>query len=207
MKVYLVRHGESQDSVASLHQRPNSPLAEEGLKQASLIAKRFKNIKIDIIISSPFERAKQTAEVIGKTIERPVRENLLFREIKRPTEIEGKDRDNSNVVKIKEKIWENYHNPDFRYSDEETFAELKSRAIKAIEYLEIVDEESVLIVTHGIITQMLLALVTFGKELTSKEFLSIKSTFGMDKVGLTLFEHSPKKRWRLVTWNDQAHLV
>lgn len=206
MKIYLVRHGESEDSAKGLHQRPDSPLTKEGLKQAGLIAKRFKDIEIDVIFTSPFTRAKQLAEVISKHIDKPIEYSDLLVEIKRPTEVEGKKRDNPEVVEIKDKINKNYHDPNFRYSDEETFTDLKTRVYEMIKFLENLNQDNVLLVTHGTFAQMLLALFTHGRNLTSKEFLDFKNTYRISKAGLNVFEYSPEWGWNVETWNDQTHL-
>ena len=74
MKLYVVRHGETiENSNDCLCGRINSSLTEKGLNQAIEVKKMFANKKIDLIVSSPLERCKQTAEIIadneGKVIE------------------------------------------------------------------------------------------------------------------------------------------
>jgi len=56
--IYLIRHGE-KDSEGKF-------LSKRGVKQAKLLARRFKKIKFDKIYSSDLERCKQTAEIINK---------------------------------------------------------------------------------------------------------------------------------------------
>ena len=62
MKVYAARHGQTQwnleDKVCG---RTDLPLTETGLEQAQLLAQRTKELKIDVILSSPMLRARQTA--------------------------------------------------------------------------------------------------------------------------------------------------
>lgn len=63
MKVYAARHGQTQwnleDKVCG---RTDLPLTEVGISQAELLAWRTRELKIDVIISSPMLRARQTAE-------------------------------------------------------------------------------------------------------------------------------------------------
>lgn len=63
MKIYAARHGQTQwnleDKVCG---RTDLPLTETGLAQAQLLAGRTKDLKLDLIISSPMLRARQTAE-------------------------------------------------------------------------------------------------------------------------------------------------
>lgn len=66
-KVALVRHGQTEYNRNNLIQgQIDIPLNEIGKKQAQLTAKNFKNV--DIIISSPLSRAKETAKIIAKEI-------------------------------------------------------------------------------------------------------------------------------------------
>ena len=62
MRLYVARHGQTQwnleDKVCG---RTDLPLTEVGLEQARLLAERTKDLKIDVIISSPMLRARQTA--------------------------------------------------------------------------------------------------------------------------------------------------
>jgi len=68
MKIFLVRHGESEANAKDLYQgqRLDSPLSSHGLEQAQRIAERLKDEKIDAIYSSDLLRARETAEAIAK---------------------------------------------------------------------------------------------------------------------------------------------
>ena len=88
--VYFVRHGQSADNVAPVFQSPDSPLNEKGKKQANSIAQRVSKLSFDALISSPFERAKQTAETIAKTTGKQAEYSELFVERVKPTYINGK---------------------------------------------------------------------------------------------------------------------
>lgn len=68
MKIYFVRHGESEANVKRTFagQRENSPLTKLGRQQAKQVASDLldHNFKIDRIIASPLERAHKTAVII-----------------------------------------------------------------------------------------------------------------------------------------------
>ena len=65
MRLILVRHGLSEGNERSLIQgHADYPLVDEGHRQASLIAQRLADERIDHIYSSDLTRAKQTAEPI-----------------------------------------------------------------------------------------------------------------------------------------------
>ncbi|MBU2615872.1 MAG: histidine phosphatase family protein [Nanoarchaeota archaeon] len=69
MKVYLIRHGESEGNKLGINQgqRNDFPLTEKGREQARKIGKRLAKEKISAIYSSDLKRAKETAEIIGKS--------------------------------------------------------------------------------------------------------------------------------------------
>ena len=62
MRLYVARHGQTQwNQENKVCGRTDLPLTETGLEQAKLLAERTKDLKIDVILSSPMLRARQTA--------------------------------------------------------------------------------------------------------------------------------------------------
>ena len=59
---YLVRHGEQKKEV-------EASLTEIGIQQAQLTASYFSDKQIDLLISSPLQRTKQTSEIIAKKLD------------------------------------------------------------------------------------------------------------------------------------------
>lgn len=72
MIVYLIRHAESLRNHEGLDRTSKTPLSEVGDRQAEMVAKRVAKLGIDVIYSSTYTRAKQTAEVISKVIGKPI---------------------------------------------------------------------------------------------------------------------------------------
>lgn len=66
--VYFVRHGQSQANADGLlaGARTDSPLTELGKSQAKTAAKRLIGKQIDVVVSSPLERANHTAQIIAE---------------------------------------------------------------------------------------------------------------------------------------------
>src|SRR4051794_3842301 len=90
--VYLVRHGQSKDNTAPVFQSPDSPLSELGRKQAAYVAERLSRISFETLISSTFQRAKETAVIIGEKTGKHVEYSNLFTERLKPTSVNGKPR-------------------------------------------------------------------------------------------------------------------
>ena len=70
--IYFIRHGLSEANIKKVYagQRDNSPLVNEGRKQAKEITQKIINdgIKINKIISSPSIRTLETAQIIAKEL-------------------------------------------------------------------------------------------------------------------------------------------
>jgi phosphoserine phosphatase len=206
MKLYLVRHGESDGNANRIHQDAQVPLSPRGLQEARVLAERLCDVPIDTIISSPFQRALQTATVIGEVLNRPVQTCALFVEVKRPTEIEGRPMEDPRVVAIKNRILDNWHDRDWRHSDEETFFDLRSRAIEALEFIAGRESPHMLIVTHGQFMRLLVSVMAFGQTLEADVFRQLQTFLTMSNSALTRCELR-RGQWQLITWNDRSHLT
>ena len=92
MDVYFIRTGESQDDFDELHQRPSSPLSPIGEQEVALVARELVHHQFDAVLSSPLERAKQTAQILISNTQAVVYDPSLV-EIKEPSELEGEKKD------------------------------------------------------------------------------------------------------------------
>ena len=73
MAVLMTRHGQTDWNVEKRVQgKADIELNETGIEQAKITSEKLKNEKIDVIISSPLKRAKQTAEIINQTLNCPI---------------------------------------------------------------------------------------------------------------------------------------
>jgi broad specificity phosphatase PhoE len=89
--------------------------------------------------------------------------------------------------------------------DEETFFDLRARAIAALKLVSDQRAEHLLIVTHGQFMRMLVCVMTFGPELQPAEFDPLQSFLSMANGAITRCAYQAR-HWRLLTWNDRAHL-
>lgn len=73
---YLVRHGEAENNVRfilnSLPETKTYPLTRRGREQVTETAKFLATVDADAILSSPIERAKETAEIIAEAAGLPI---------------------------------------------------------------------------------------------------------------------------------------
>ncbi|MCE5300934.1 MAG: histidine phosphatase family protein, partial [Spirochaetia bacterium] len=67
MHIYLIRHGETDWNTKLLFQgHSNTSLNKNGIRQAVCMGKELKDVRIDALISSDLNRAKETALEIRK---------------------------------------------------------------------------------------------------------------------------------------------
>ena len=67
MQLFIVRHGETMENANNcLVGRLNTSLTEKGIDQAKQVSEYFKDKNIDLIVSSPLDRCKKTAEIISR---------------------------------------------------------------------------------------------------------------------------------------------
>ena len=65
MDLYLVRHGESEIPPDAVQH--DYPLSELGREQAHRLGERFRGLRIDRLITTPFKRTQETASAIAAT--------------------------------------------------------------------------------------------------------------------------------------------
>jgi len=207
MRVYLVRHGESEGNMSRTHQNKHTPLSSTGKEQAQIVAKRLKKHNIDVFYASPYVRAHETAKTISKIIGKPV--NLLeeLREIQNPAELNGLSYEDPKSVKIRNEMKNNWHKPDWKYSDEESFKQLKERSLKLLQYLlKNHKGKNVLCICHAGIMKVIIAGMFFGEKLTPEVLLGITQHLWTENTGITECEYTDEYGWHMLTWNDTTHL-
>lgn len=149
MKVYIVRHGETMVNASNkLQGRINCGLTEDGLKQCIELRKKFEDKNIDLIISSPLDRCKQTAEILSNgNIPIMYTEKLLGRD---HGEFTGMPKESVNF----EDYWNYYKN--LKYESAENVQDLYNRAKDVlIDLKKEYNDKNVIVVTHSGIIRVL----------------------------------------------------
>ena len=133
--IFFLRHGQTKLNKLKVHQNPETPLTEIGIKQAEVIATLLKDIPFEVIIVSPYERTMQTAETVNKMFGAPLERNELFAEFRRPSEIQGLSWFSMKSLWVMGQIYSRAKNKTWHYSDEENLSEFKERAFLALQCL------------------------------------------------------------------------
>lgn len=161
---YIFRHGESTYNQAGKTQgRTNdSVLTDLGKEQALNVGKKLKNKGIELIISSPLVRARETAGLVNKELNLPIITDEHFIEVD-VGEVEG-----MHYKDIKAKysdIFDKMHdkvnmNDNICYPGGETRQQVKKRIFEGLNNLSHDKKHNVFaIASHGImLSQTLIAL-------------------------------------------------
>ena len=103
-KFYFVRHGQSEANAALIVADSTPPLTENGIGQAQRTGEELKHKNISCIMTSPYIRAQQTAEIIAGEVAVGIKDIKIVDELRERGlgECEGKPKymENDRFFKI-----------------------------------------------------------------------------------------------------------
>lgn len=175
MHVYLVRHGETFLAHAGVHQSPNTPLSPKGKEQAESAAEYLRSVNPDLILTSGYTRAVETARVIGHAAGlKPVVHDLFY-EIIRPSSLYHKRLVSIGTARYLASFFLKRKDATYHYEDAENYADISTRAVRARAHLETLAQkhEVVVVVSHTVFLHVLLSLLCTEKMPTPWAFLRI----------------------------------
>jgi probable phosphoglycerate mutase len=148
--ITLVRHGESTWNELGLIQGHNdlAQLTDEGRDQARAVAETLKSLGFDRLVTSDLARARQTAEIIGSELNLALTLDSLLRE-RCFGVLEGQPQEmlDSRSSGIVDGV---IIDPDARPEGGESFRDVVTRVGVFVEATrDALDEEHLLVVTHG----------------------------------------------------------
>lgn len=210
--VYFVRHGESDSNADGVFRGNKAALTDKGQQQATVVAERIQRIGVDALISSTWIRARQTADAIAERTSLPIEESDLFVERRRPSAMLGRRYKDPEVIAIMHSVFEGDLTPGHRHSDEENVDDLRERANAALSFLMDHTASRICVVTHGNFLAALFS-AALNPAFSGSEFRNAIDGIHMSNTGISylryevpfLGEHN-ERRWRIVSWNDSAHL-
>jgi broad specificity phosphatase PhoE len=205
MQLILVRHGESVLNAQHRHQYPSVPLSENGQLQAQLLSNRLKQYKFDRILSSPLQRARETAEIISSQQLANVEYLELLQEIRRPAILMGSTHQEPEMRVIWDEMIAHMPDPNWHYADEENWWDVKKRTEQFLDQIESATDTNILAVTHGTFIRMVLSLMIKGRGLTSQDFWDLVPTMHTDNTCVSVVELQ-KGKWNVRILCDISHL-
>lgn len=140
MEIYVLRHGQTDYNVQGRFQgQVNTELNDIGREQARIVSEILKDVKFDMVISSPLNRAIETAKIVTDQ-EIVIERRLIERSFGK---LEGK----KSLLNYEEKQ---------EYYGIETMENLFKRVYEFLDELKIVyNKNKILLVTHEGIAQVI----------------------------------------------------
>lgn len=160
MRVFLVRHGETEKNRKKLLQgRSNAPLNKEGISQAQEVREYFQEqqVDFDLVFSSPLARALQTAAIIVGRNHKILTDDRLLEMDYGPYEGSSLEHPSPEIVKF---FSDFIHNPT--PEGMESLQHVTERMGQFMESLRTAEADNVLVVTHAIAMKGALEYLTPG---------------------------------------------
>jgi len=204
--LYFIRHAEGMANVSNriLDQCAGSGLTPRGIQQAQQLQQRLRisgEIQADIIVTSTFQRALETAHVLAPLWPVPLVLDDELQELRYGVD----DMPHADF---------NARYGDFNMRDEptrqksprgESWQQFAARTTNAIDRIrQTYAGQSVVLVTHGGVIRSLFFLV-LRLDLSRADWGRLL----LDYTSITHWRHEQTEtgaRWNLARWNDAAHL-
>jgi probable phosphoglycerate mutase len=164
MKLYFVRHGQSEANTRHIISNRLSPfgLTRLGKEQTEVLAKSLRDVPVTAIFSSPIRRARETAEILASALNQSYRVMEALREYDCGILEEKSDEASWKLHREIAEDWVLNHNHTRKPDGGESFLDIRDRFIPFMENLLLGSQdqdEYVLLVGHGGLFQLMLPLL------------------------------------------------
>ena len=161
MKLYFVRHGESEANTRHVISNRESPfgLTPRGRQQAEALAEKLGDVSFHAIFSSPILRARQTAEILSSSPGIPYRVTDALREYDCGILEERSDEESWKCHRQYFEDWTLRGDHSSKPEGGECFLEIRDRFLPFIESLKYGDDKNILLVGHGGLFHLMMPLI------------------------------------------------
>jgi probable phosphoglycerate mutase len=149
-QIIFLRHGQAKNNTERIlaGRTEGVPLTDTGIKQSEHTAKLLEHMNISTIYSSPIERAKHTAEIVGKhnSLDVTIDDRLNELDMGKFT---GMPYD--QIFSSHGNVFMKFYNGELEiaHNGVETFSDVKKRILGIVDHIiEKHPDENVLLVTH-----------------------------------------------------------
>jgi len=149
-QIIFLRHGQAKNNTDRIlaGRTEGIPLTETGIKQAEHTAEFLQHMNISAVYSSPIQRAKHTAEIVGKhnSLDVTIDERLIELDMGKFTGMPYDEIFNSHG-----NVFMKFYNGELEiaHNGVETFSDVKKRVLGIVNHvIENHPDENVVLVTH-----------------------------------------------------------
>jgi broad specificity phosphatase PhoE len=201
-KLYLVRHAEAEGNVQEFFQgNIDTAVTEKGLRQLDCLAERFRDIPFDVLWSSPFQRAKQTAEAVNRYHGLALHTDFELREINGGNWEGKKWKDLPALYPHEYQLWTEKMWL-FCAPEGDAMTKVYARMQDVMQRIAAENAgKTVAVVSHGCALRNFLAFVEF------QQIGGLPDVGWSDNTAVSLVEYDCDARtWKLIFKNDSSHL-
>jgi probable phosphoglycerate mutase len=193
----LVRHGQSTYNVEGRlpGQLPGIPLTDEGRRQAQRAAVALSGLPLGAVVTSPLERARETADIIARGWALPTRVDSRLMDIDVGA-WSGEKLDDLNKTDPR---WKSFaEHPNQAPDGVESFPEVQARAVASVEDIrqDTALGSYVVLVAHADVVKLILAHYT-GLETERARFLAV----GNASISALAFPPEGEPHLLALNWN------
>ncbi|MCV0410526.1 histidine phosphatase family protein [Nitrosopumilus sp.] len=148
--IIFLRHGQAKNNVERIlaGRTEGVPLTDVGIKQAEHTAELLKHMNVSAIYSSPIERAKHTAEIVGghNSLDVTIDDRLIELDMGKFTGVPYDE-----IFTSHGNVFMKFYNGELEiaHNGVETFAEVKKRVLGIVDHvIEKHPDENIVLVTH-----------------------------------------------------------
>lgn len=204
MEFYIVRHGQTKwNQERKMQGAKNSDLTELGIEEARILGEYLRDTDFDVIYTSPLGRTLETTENVKG--DRDIRVEVIdqlqemnFGDLEGRILAEARE----EFPEIMQKLWEDPLN--YRTETGEDYYELFERVEEGLEVLVEKSRENkvekALVITHGVIINVILSLVK------GKGVGNVWDTGVVKNTSLTVVEVNSKDQMEVKVYNSTEHL-
>ena len=209
--IYFFRHAQSDENInqnKNIHAREQY-LTEAGRLQANQLAQRIKSLHLPFLISSTLTRAKETSQIISSIINVDIEDSDLFIEKQKPSSIIGQIRQEPSILAVEQRWVNSLFTPDTQIEDGDSYDSILARSEQAIEFLKSKPEPVLGVVTHQFFLNALIIKAILGDSLSPEIYKRLQEQYWLENTGIVVLHYHPEypyTGWKVITYNDTAHL-
>jgi broad specificity phosphatase PhoE len=200
--IYMTRHGATDYNDRDIVQGwMDNRLSERGKTEAGKLAERLKKVNIDIIYHSPLSRTQETAEIVNRHHNAPLKAIDCF------IEMNLGDWEGISFHKLKEEnplVHEEWvANVDSQVPGGETFREVFARVKPGVDEILDSPHQDILIAGHAMVNRGILGHLMDFDLLHARRFKLENCSYSK----LMVFQLTRGRHVLIETWNDLTHLT
>ncbi len=200
--LYLVRHAEAAGNAQEFFQGTiNTALTERGLRQLEYLAARFRGIPLEMIWTSPYQRAKMTADAVNRHHALPLQTEEQLREIN------GGEWESLKWTELPVRYPQEYrmwteHMAQFKAPNGDAMTDVYARMQAVMTGIaRAAAGKTIAVVSHGCALRNFLSFVEFGT------IAGLPDVGWADNTAVSLVEYDcDTGKWKLNYKNDSSHL-